>query len=703
MEDLKAIRVIEGTKISHDYQGKEVATFGYRDLIQAGVPAIGIPGKQNNLVIIDVDGISEDHRHSGIEWWDNFMREAGIPKTYSVSTPSGGAHYYFKLPVAINPATFSPPGKLIDGVDIKWNGWVKAPPTKGYRPSYGCPADIVDAPPSLIAQMELIKHGAKPKGLNPSSPFADISNLAQPYTDEQIEEIRKRIEWLQATASLSRDEWRNGIFSLKAGCRDPEILDELIVKWTMNKAYQPGDEEQAREMAERAEVHGGVGPGTIFGILKNVALREGAPITASPYTRQEIIDKSKVKVTVSNEGAVKVAPTESNVASLIGAMFDSDHLYHDVRMDNFVFKGKVYSDQDLANVIAPMIQSPAYGLGFENIKKPTILGGLDVLMASREVDPHRRWLENLKWDGVSRIDSFFPKYASVEDNEYTRAVGRNLWLAMAARGLQPGAKFDNVVVLEGPEGARKSTLCELLGGEYYMSLSSKEDINSPDVLRRMHQSSVVELPELVGLLGRSGEEIKAILATRIDSMRALYARKGIRKPRGFVFIATTNSSKYINEDMGYRRYWPVRIPGGVCRIDTDAIKRDREQLFAEASARFLKGEQFWEVPQHLMKEVAKRKNDEPLIPPIIQIMQDGFGQMTLTEIFKRLEISGYMTKGLTAQAAKRITSCLMTLGAEEVFMGGSKKWVMPSENTVEAEVVTPPPVQQDLAGASSFI
>jgi hypothetical protein len=55
MKDLKAIRFIKGTKISHDYSGDVVQTFSYRDLCERGVEAIGIPAKQNGLVIVDID------------------------------------------------------------------------------------------------------------------------------------------------------------------------------------------------------------------------------------------------------------------------------------------------------------------------------------------------------------------------------------------------------------------------------------------------------------------------------------------------------------------------------------------------------------------------------------------------------------------------------------------------------------------------
>lgn len=679
MQDLKAIHVLEGHKVSHNYMGKDVVTYGYRHLIDIGVPSIGIPGKQNNLIIMDIDVESEDHAHDGRQWWEEFVQKAGIPRTYMVSTPSGGYHCYFRLPVAINPELFQPPSELAPGVDIKWNGWVAAPPTVGYQPLWGCPDDIIDAPVSLIAEIQRKKEVGTPKGMNPSDPYAALSNMSTPFSEQQINELRKRIEWLQASGTLSREEWRNGLFSLKAGVRDPELLDELLVKWTMNKAYVPGDENVARDMVQRAEIHRGIGPGTIFKILKNVALREGAPIVASPYTFQEIIDKSKVKINIDTKGNAKIAPTESNVASIIGAMFDSEHLYHDIRMDNYVYKNKVYSDQELANIFTPILQSTSYGLGFENIRKSLILGGIEVLMADRQVDPHKRWLESLQWDGVPRIDTFFTDYCRVVDNPYVRAVSKNFWIAMAARGIDPGTKFDNMLVLEGPEGARKSSLCEVLAGEYYMSLSSKEDINSPEVLRRMHQHSIVELPELVGLSNRTGEEVKAILATRKDSLRALYARKGVSKERGFLFIGTTNPPyDYIKEDMGYRRYWPIRIPAGTLPIDIDKIKFDRDKLFAEAVARYQSHEHFWEIPEGLRSEVHERMEQAPLLEPVRDVMRNSRNDgLKVSEIYKQLEMSGYVSKGLSQGVVKRIQMALRGIGATEKLRGNIKVWTMP--------------------------
>ena len=89
--DLKAIRFVPNTKISHDYDGKEVDTFSYGHLIRNKIPYIGIPGRQNRLVIIDVDSAEQGgHKKDGREWWANFHKESGVPPTYTVRTRSGG-------------------------------------------------------------------------------------------------------------------------------------------------------------------------------------------------------------------------------------------------------------------------------------------------------------------------------------------------------------------------------------------------------------------------------------------------------------------------------------------------------------------------------------------------------------------------------------------------------------------------------------
>jgi Virulence-associated protein E len=55
-----------------------------------------------------------------------------------------------------------------------------------------------------------------------------------------------------------------------------------------------------------------------------------------------------------------------------------------------------------------------------------------------KIDPVRDYLDGLRWDGTSRIDTWLTTYGKAEDNEYTRAVGAIVLVAAVRRVRQPG-------------------------------------------------------------------------------------------------------------------------------------------------------------------------------------------------------------------------------------------------------------------------
>jgi hypothetical protein len=662
VQDLKAIRFMPGTKVSHDYLGDTVKTFSYRELVELDSPAIGIPCRQNSIIVIDVDVAGATHKHDGREFWANFCKEYDIQKTYTVRTPSGGYHFYYKLPEHINPDTFSPPSSLSLGVDVKWNGWVGAPPSSGYDIHYGNVSMIQEAPAALLNYISSLIKGKEIKTFDVVDSGAALE-LHRPFSEGQIKDLKNKIEWLQTNGSLSRSEWRDGLFALKAGIEDPVLLDEMVEKWTMNRSYVPGDEDQARAIVAKANAQGPIGPGTIFAIIKSVAIREGAPVVDTPFTAQEIFDRAKIQLNFHKDGSIKVENSESNAAALLGAIFDENTLYHDSRTDLYIYKNKSYSDADLVNMFLPIIQSPTFGLGLEKFRRQTVSAGIDVLMSSRRKDPHIEYLKSLEWDGVPRIEKFFIDYVGVPDSEYHRLVGKNFWVSIAARGLQPGCKFDSMVVLEGHEGIMKSSLVEAIGGDYTFAPSRRDALDNVDELRKMHQSVIVELPELMGLVNESPEKVKAFLAKPFDHIRALFARKAVKNLRGFVFVGTTNSDKYLSAAMGIRRFWPVRIPRTVRAIKMSQIKADRDQLFAEAIHLFKDGYQYWNMPsEHLTSLVQDRVIEEPLIEPIKEMLPTLGERWTSTEVYRRLEASGYIPKGLSGAIVQRIETSLVKLG-----------------------------------------
>jgi predicted P-loop ATPase len=63
----------------------------------------------------------------------------------------------------------------------------------------------------------------------------------------------------------------------------------------------------------------------------------------------------------------------------------------------------------------------------------------------------------------------------------------------------------------------------------------------------------------------------------------------VESPRQCVFAGTVNHGSYLREETGGRRFWPV-----VCGwIDMEGLGEVRDQLWAEAKARYESGCPWW--------------------------------------------------------------------------------------------------------------
>lgn len=253
-------------------------------------------------------------------------------------------------------------------------------------------------------------------------------------------------------------------------------------------------------------------------------------------------------------------------------------------------------------------------LGLPKMTEKVVRSAVELYSFRHTRNEPRDWMEKLIWDRSPRIDHFFAQALGADDSEYTLAASRNFWLAMIARVYRPGCKFDNMVVLEGHQGKFKSSALNLIGGEWFMEAT--ETIGTKDFLQSLNGKLLVEIAELDGFSKADVRTIKKTISCRVDTYRASFGRRATDFKRRCVFVGTTNEDEYLEDSTGGRRFWPIKIGN----IDLALIVEHRDQLFAEAVARFKAGEEWWQMPAVAAEEQeARRRGDawEDLVLPYL--------------------------------------------------------------------------------------
>jgi putative DNA primase/helicase len=245
-------------------------------------------------------------------------------------------------------------------------------------------------------------------------------------------------------------------------------------------------------------------------------------------------------------------------------------------------------DADEIEIAAWFGRRDAYGISMPTIQAREAT----VVVADRnQFHPVREYLHSLKWDGTERIPAFFPDHFNVAAGPVPTAFALNFFISAVARVMRPGCKADCMLVLEGEQGARKSSFVSALCGEAWFADVGTTP-SDKDFFQIIQGRWLVELSELASFNKADNAHIKRALSVQTDTFRPSYGRNAESFPRECIFVGTVNNSDWQRDETGGRRYMPMWVG----EINLDAIRDQRDQLWAEALARFKRGEKWWEMP-----------------------------------------------------------------------------------------------------------
>lgn len=249
--------------------------------------------------------------------------------------------------------------------------------------------------------------------------------------------------------------------------------------------------------------------------------------------------------------------------------------------------------------------------------------------------PVREYLASLAWDQEPRIERWLIDYAGAPDTPYVRAVSRIVLVAACRRIRKPGAKYDEMLILESPQGTEKS--------QGLRALAFHEDWFTDDLplgsdTRRFMESTagkwIVEAGELKGMGRGDVAALKACLSRQRDEARMAYGHKNTRVARQFVIIGTTNETEgYLRDATGNRRFWPVRIQ----RFDLERLRADRDQLWAEAAEAETLGESIRLDPRlyaaATVEQEARLVGDDPLVDVLHRALGNRTGKLRVSDAY----------------------------------------------------------------------
>lgn len=320
------------------------------------------------------------------------------------------------------------------------------------------------------------------------------------------------------------------------------------------------------------------------------------------------------------------------------------------------------------------------------VNNQNVFNGLSgTIVNGYTIDPLADHLGKLEWDGEPRLATWLADYCGAERSPANSIMGRKFLIGMAARGLRPGCKMDNMLLFEGDQGRKKSWLIKIFGAEWVAE--NIADFHSKDAMLTATSHWVIEVAELAALGRSTLRDLKSFVSRTHHTLRLPYGRLQATLPCWCVYWGNYNpdGTGVLEDPTGARRFWPVTVG----MIDLDAVAKDRDQLVAEAVAAYIAEEPWWienDEDQAFVAEQQQQRHDGDdwltaiekfvtLEPGTGMLRPSLLAETTTSEVLQRAV--GLVTKDIGRAEQRRAANCLKELGYKR-----SKKWGKKSSSRI---------------------